>query len=383
MSRIVIIAGEPRSLPNFRGHLLETMKGAGHEVHTVGPPASAATLAWLAERAIPYHEAPVGRTGISPLADLATFWSLWRILRRVRPDTVLTYTIKPNVYGIPAAALAGVRRRCAMITGLGYAFIRRDGSTRWRLVHALARLLYWLGLRLATCVIFQNRDDLAAFRQMGLLGRHKAAGVVAGSGVDIHRFAVRPLPDRPVFLMVARLLRDKGIGEYIAAAGIVRASHPEAEFHLVGPSDPGPAAFPLAEVEAAARAGTVIYHGATEDVRTFIAAARIYVLPSYREGTPRSALEAMAMGRPVITTDVPGCRAAVENGRNGILVPHAAAGPLAKAMIRLIGNPAEAARMGAEGRAIAEKTYDVRKVTAEIMRLCGYAAPPRQPGQTW
>ena len=270
-----------------------------------------------------------------------------------------------------------------MITGLGYAFIRRDGSTRWRLVHALARLLYWLGLRLSTCVIFQNRDDLAAFRQMGLLGRHKAAGVVAGSGVDIHRFAVRPLPDRPVFLMVARLLRDKGIGEYIAAAGIVRASHPEAEFHLVGPSDPGPAAFPLAEVEAAARAGTVIYHGATEDVRPFIAAARIYVLPSYREGTPRSALEAMAMGRPVITTDVPGCRAAVENGRNGILVPHAAAGPLAKAMIRLIGNPAEAARMGAEGRAIAEKTYDVRKVTAEIMRLCGYAAPPRQPGQTW
>lgn len=379
MSRIAVIAGEPRSLPNFRGHLLETMRAAGHEVVTIGPPASDATLAWLAARGIAYREAPIGRAGISPLADIRTFLKLWGLLRKIDPDTVLTYTIKPNVYGIPAAALAGVKRRNAMITGLGFAFIERKGSLRWRIVHIMARLLYWLGLRLATRIIFQNEDDLAAFREMGLVARDAPVGIVAGSGVDIRHFSPASLPREPRFLMVARLLRDKGLGEYIEAARIVRARYREAEFHLVGPADPSPAAFPISEVEAAANEGAIIWHGATEDVRPFIANARIYVLPSYREGTPRSALEAMAMGRPVITTDVPGCRAAIENGRNGLLVPSHAAEPLAKAMIRMIEEPEFAERMGAEGRAIAEKTYDVRKVTAEILRLCGIEAPRKTP----
>lgn len=381
MSRIAVIAGEPRSLPNFRGDLLETMRAAGHEVVTIGPPASEATLAWLATRGIPYHEAPIGRAGISPLADIRTFLKLLSLLREIGPEIVLTYTIKPNVYGIPAAALAGVKRRNAMITGLGFAFIERKGSLRWRVIHIIARMLYWCGLRLATRVIFQNEDDLDTFREMGLIARKAPVGIVAGSGVDIHRFAPAPLPEEPRFLMVARLLRDKGLAEYIEAAKTVRARFPKAEFHLVGPADPSPAAYPLAEVEAATREGAIIWHGATEDVRPFIAASRIYVLPSYREGTPRSALEAMAMGRPVITTDVPGCRAAVEHGRNGLLVPAHAAGPLAEAMIRLIEEPRLVEHMGAEGRAIAEKTYDVRKVTAEILRLCGIEAA-RKVAQT-
>lgn len=379
MSRIAVIAGEPRSLPNFRGHLLETMRSAGHEVVTIGPAANEATLAWLAERGIRYHEAPIGRAGISPLADIRTFLKLWTLLREIGPDTVLTYTIKPNVYGIPAAAIAGVKRRNAMITGLGFAFIEREGSMRWRMIHMIARLLYWVGLRLATRIIFQNEDDLDAFREMGLIARHAPVGIVAGSGVDIRHFAPAPLPEQPRFLMVARLLRDKGLGEYIEAARIVRARFSQAEFHLVGPADPSPAAFPVSEVEAATREGAIIWHGATDDVRPFIAASRIYVLPSYREGTPRSALEAMAMGRPVITTDVPGCRAAIKNGRNGLLVPARTAEPLADAMIRLIEEPALAERMGAEGREIAEKTYDVRKVTAEILRLCGIEAPHKAP----
>jgi glycosyltransferase involved in cell wall biosynthesis len=367
MNRVVVIAGEPRSLATIRAHFLLSLRLAGYEVHAVAPP-DAMTVRWLTEHAIHFHPLPMARAAVAPLGDALVAFRLHKKIRQLRPQMVLTWTIKPTVYGIPAALIARVPRRHAFITGLGYAFTDRRKLLRWRIVNAAARLLYSASLRLATTVTFQNEDDREDFRSLGLLGR-TPAHVVNGSGVDLERFKVAPLPEEPRFLLIARLLRDKGLAEYLAAARLVKAARPEACFDLVGDTDPNPSGFPLSEVEAAVMDGTIRYHGPVEDVRQLIAAARIYVLPSYREGTSRSVLEAMAMGRPVITTDAPGCRAPIVPGLNGLLVPVGDTVALAEAMIRLIDNPDEAKSMAEHSRSIAEQRYDIRHVTAHVLKI--------------
>jgi glycosyltransferase involved in cell wall biosynthesis len=370
MKRVVVIASETKSLGTTRGHLLLSLSLAGYEVYAVAPP-DAATARWLADRAIHFRPLQMARAALAPLGDALLAFRLYRKIRELRPDIVLTCAIKPTVYGIPAALIARVPNRHALITGLGYAFTDHHKSLHWRIVNLAARFLYGASLRLATTVTFHNADDCDEFRRLGLLGG-TAAHIVNGSGIDLDRFKVAPLPEEPRFLLIARLLRDKGLAEYLAAARLVKAVCPEARFDLVGDKDPNPSGFPISEVEAAVADGTIRYHGIVEDVRDLIAAARIYVLPSYREGTSRSVLEAMAMGRPVITTDAPGCRAPIAPGMNGLLVPVKDAVSLAKAMIRLIENPKEAEFMARNSRSIAEQRYDVRDVTAHMM---GIVAP--------
>ncbi|RRI05575.1 glycosyltransferase family 1 protein [Mesorhizobium tamadayense] len=367
MKRIVIIVSEPKSLATTRGHLLLALRAAGYEVHALAP-FDVMTVQWLTENGIRFHSLPMERAAIAPIGDTLLAFRLHKELRELKPQVVLNCAIKPIVYGIPAALIAGVPRRHALITGLGYAFTDRHKSLGWRMVNAVARLLYAASLRVATTVTFQNDDDRDDFRRLGLLGR-TPANVVNGSGVDLDRFKVAPLPDKPRFLMIARLLRDKGLAEYLGAARLVKAARPEARFDLVGDKDPNPAGFPVSEVEAAVADETIHYHGPVDDVRRVIASARVFVLPSYREGTSRSVLEAMAMGRPVITTDAPGCRAPIVPGVNGLLVPVGATAPLAEAMIRLIDNPEEAKYMAKNSRSIAEERYDIQKVTAHMMEI--------------
>jgi glycosyltransferase involved in cell wall biosynthesis len=369
MSRFAVIEGESRSIAPFRGHFLEGVRSAGHEVHVFAP-SDAGAAAWLEKRNIQFHPIDFERAAISPLADVRLAWRLHQELRTLGPDLVLTTTIKPTVYGVPSARTAGVPRRFALITGLGYAFTAGNRNAFRRLTGAVARSLYRASLRFATGAIFHNSDDRDEFRRLGLLGATPAM-VINGSGVNLEDFLPAPLPDEPRFLLIARLLRDKGLAEYLAAASVVKQVRPAARFDLVGPTDSNPSAFPIEEVRAAVSAGTVAYHGSVDDVRPFIAAARIYVLPSYREGTSRAMLEAMAMGRPVVTTDVPGCRTTVAEGDNGLLVPARDAGALAEAMIRMIDHPDEAARMGRRSRAIAEERYDVRAVSADLMNILG------------
>ncbi|WP_210238262.1 glycosyltransferase family 4 protein [Mesorhizobium sp. M2E.F.Ca.ET.209.01.1.1] len=367
MKRIVVIVSEPKSLATTRGHLLLALRSAGYEVHAAAP-VDASTVRWLTENGIRFQPMPMERAAIAPFGDVRLAFRLYRMMQELKPQVVLACAIKPIVYGIPAALMAGVSRRHALVTGLGYAFTDRHKSMRWRIVNLVARCLYALSLRCATTATFQNQDDREDFRRLGLLGR-TPANVVDGSGVDLDRFKVARLPAEPRFLMVARLLRDKGLAEYLGAAKLVRAARPEAQFDLVGDKDPNPAGFPLSEVEAAVGDGTVHYRGPVADVREAIAQSRIFVLPSYREGTSRSVLEAMAMGRPVITTDAPGCRAPIVPGVNGLLVPVGATASLADAMIRLIDNVEETNAMAANSRAIAEQRYDVHKVTDDMMEI--------------
>jgi len=306
---------------------------------------------------------------MNPVADLAALYGLWRLMCRLRPDVFLGYTIKPVVYGLLAARLSGVRRRYALITGLGYAFQDHPHGLKARVIAGLARGLYRLALLSASRVFFQNPDDQALFRSTGLLEARVPSTVINGSGVDIHYFKECQVPDGDVtFLMIARLLGAKGVREYAQAAGQLRREFPSAVFRLAGWIDDGPDAIRVAELAAWVDGGAIEYLGRLTDVRPALHDCCVYVLPSYREGTPRTVLEAMAVGRAVVTTDAPGCRETVVDGVNGYLVPVGSGDGLADAMRRFLKEPLLAREMGAQSRRIAEDRYDVRRVNAEMLR---------------
>ncbi|MEQ1712008.1 MAG: glycosyltransferase family 4 protein [Hyphomicrobium sp.] len=370
--KVAVICGHPRSLKLFRADLLKAMRQAGHEVIAVGPAADADTLAFLDDIGVGYRKIGIDRASISPLGDLRTWRHLHRLFKSERPDCVLAYTIKPVVYGILAARTAGVGNRYAMITGLGYAFTEGAAfSAKRALVRLVAQALYSVSLRLASGVIFQNRDDHAQFRSSRILPAGKATLIVPGSGIDLQHFAQVSVPQKTSLLVIARLVAAKGVREYIAAARDVARDHPDVAFGLVGAFDPNPSAISASEVEAAVRQGVLTYHGETTDVRPYLAECSIYVLPSYREGMPRSVLEAMAVGRAVITTDVPGCRETVEPSVNGLLVPARNARALEEAMRVLIADRERVVDMGRHSRAKVERQFDARVVSAALVRFCG------------
>jgi glycosyltransferase involved in cell wall biosynthesis len=367
--RFLLIGALARSLVNFRAPLLRGLREVGCDVHAA---AAAIELepgvsARLAEMDVQVHSVPITRAGLNPIADLRAFAALVSLMRRIRPGVVLCYTIKPVIWGMLAAWVARVPRRYAMITGLGYAFTG-EATRKRALVRRIARALYRIALSRAHRVFFQNPDDLALFRRLGLISPHMPVTIVNGSGVDLAHYPRRPLPEGPPrFLMIARLLGDKGVREYAAAAAAVRCSFPDASFHLVGGLDPNPDAISAAEVEGWVRNGDIVWHGSQEDVRPFLADAHVFVLPSYREGTPRTVLEAMATGRPIITTDAPGCRETVKDGENGFLVPPGSADHLANAMLRFLSDPAIIRTMAERSLALVREKYCAEKVTASML----------------
>ena len=367
----LVIASFPESLLHFRGPLLSALHSKSLQVHVAAPnlPECGAVRRQLQALGYVVHSVPMRRTGTNPVADAFTLWQLWRLMRRIRPSHVLGYTIKPVIYGSLAAWLAGVPRRFALITGLGYAFqgqVNARGGLR-----ALVQSLYGLALRCTHKVFFQNPDDEALFRSLYLLQPETPSCVVNGSGVDVSAYAVAPLPSKPHFLLIARLLGDKGVREYAQAAQRIRVLYPQVRFSLVGWIDENPNAIDQCELDSWVKAGTLNFLGRLSDVRPAIEACSVYVLPSYREGTPRTVLEAMAMGRAVITTDAPGCRETVVDGDNGFLVPVQSVDALTEAMARFIKDPTLAARMGQRGRQMAEDKYDVHKVNAVMLKEMG------------
>ena len=377
--RVVVVGGYAPSLINFRRELLEALVAAGHDVVACASEDDPAIGRALGEIGVTYQPIPLSRTGANPLDDLKTLHRFYRTWRRLQPDLVLAYTIKPVAYGLFAARLAGVDRRYALITGLGSGLVEAHGASG-RLKKALALFVYRRGLKGAKAVFFQNPDNQAFFERQKLIGAAERRVLVNGSGVNLDRFTPS-VPDvsRPTFLLIARLLIDKGIREYAAAARLVKARHPDARFLLLGPTDQSPKSQPALEREAWEREGLIVYLGTTDDVRSPIRAASVYVLPSYHEGTPRSTLEAMAMGRAVITTDVPGCRETVVHGENGLLVPARDPEALADAMMTLIRRPEQVLAMGRASRKLVEEQFDVHKVNQTILTALGIDWPARAP----
>ncbi|MET4028118.1 glycosyltransferase involved in cell wall biosynthesis [Marinobacter sp. MBR-99] len=372
MKTFLLIASFPDSLIKFRGPLLRALVAKGLDVHVAAPDLADVPdiRTELEALGITLHEIGLKRTGTNPVADLATVAELWRLMRRIRADYVLGYTIKPVIYGSLAAWLACVPNRFALVTGLGYAFTG-EASGKRGLLRRLIQRLYRFGLSKSRKVFFQNPDDEALFRQLGLLPADIPSCVVNGSGVDVADYALAPLPEKPSFLLIARLLGDKGVREYAQAARKVKAQYPDAVFQLVGWIDDNPDAISQQELDEWVNTGTVEFLGKLADVRPAVADCNVYVLPSYREGTPRTVLEAMAMGRPVITTDAPGCRETVTDGDNGFLVPVKAVDELAAAMVKFLENPELVAGMGERSRLVAEQKYDVHRVNEFMLGEMG------------
>lgn len=370
--KILLIASLAESVMNFRADLLRALQVSGFEVHVAAPGLEEAPnlKQHLLSCDWQVHSIPLQRAGMNPVADLRTVWALYRLMRNVKPNVVFPYTIKPVIYGTLAAWMAQVPGRFAMVTGLGYTFM---GHAERSALAALVKRMYRFTLGKTQKVFFQNPDDQALFRSLGLLRSLTPSRVVNGSGVDVAAFAVAPMPVAPHFLLIARLQGDKGVREFVQAAKRVKAQFPHARFSLVGWIDESPDAIAQAELDAWVKTGTVEFLGRLSDVRPAIAACSVYVLPSYREGTPRTVLEAMAMGRAVITTDAPGCRETVVDGDNGFLVPVKSVDALADAMTRFITEPNLAARMGQRGRQMAEDKYDVHKVNAVMLKEMGLA----------
>ena len=372
--KIIVLGNQTKAMSNFWSVLIRHMRKAGHEVVCCAPPGDADAEAALAAQGARLRHYSLDRKGLNPLSDLRTTRELFRLFRDEKPDLLFASTIKPVIYGCMAARAAGVPHVYATITGLGYAF---EADTFFKkCVNRLGRLLYHVALSGAEGVFFQNQDDIEVFRQSGILGRNARVLTARGTGVDTRRFAPSPFPDysadgrlngSPVFLLVARLLEAKGLPEYAEAARMLKARYPDARFQVLGPPEKGLGSVSMEQMDAWQKQGCIEYLGETRDVRPFVAAAHVLVLPSWREGTPTSIMEGMSMGRPAVVTDAPGCREVVRNGVNGYLVPIRNPQALAGAMESFITNPESIARMGQAGRELALSEFDAEKVAARIL----------------
>jgi len=354
MARTVVISiNASWNIVNFRRGLIAALRGRGWRVVALSPAdAYSGRLADLGAEHVPIA---IDSSGLSPVRDLVLLGLYYRRLARIRPDAFLGWTAKPNIYGSLAAHALGIPV-VNNISGLGTAFIAGGPLRR------IVSFLYRIALRRSAAVFFQNPEDRMLFLASGL-ARPEQARLLPGSGIDLDRF--RPAPQAAAagpfaFLLVGRLLWQKGVREYVEAARIVRRQAPETRFRLLGFLDAANrSAVGRGDVEGWVAEGLIDYLGAADDVRPHIAAADCVVLPSYREGLPRALLEGAAMARPLIATDVPGCRQAIEHEVNGLLCAARDPAALADAMLAMIGLPAaRRAAMGAAGRARVERDYD-------------------------
>lgn len=345
---------------NYRRSLIRVLVQAGHSVTIVA--AADGHEATLRASGANVVCQPFNRGSLNPLHDLGLAFGYLVAFRKLSPDVIVSFGIKPVIYGSIAATLLRIRH-AAVITGLGSAF----ATAGW--LRRLAGMLYRLGLASAERVFFLNADDQQYFLQHTVVPSAKTA-LLPGEGIDTHHFSLQEWPSgTPCFLFVGRLIGDKGVREFVEAARTVRESLPQARFQLLGKIDAdNPSGVPECEVRTWAASGAVSYLGAHEDVRPFIAASHVVVLPSYREGVPRALLEAAACGRPVLATDVAGCREVVVAGETGWLCAPRSAVALAEAMLAAAGRPpAELAAMGRKGRDHVERRFADAQVCAAYL----------------
>ena len=366
--KFLLISPKNRTVYNFRGDLLQDIRKCGYEVVVTGPDRT--DVEKIEALGVRFIEIPMNKTGTSILGDLKYCRSLLKLMKKEKPDVTLGYTVKPVIYGALAAKLAGVKNINSMVTGAGYTFTAK--SMKAKILGLIVRTLYRIGFSCADHVIFQNQDDLEEFTERGLLKKKKCS-IVNGSGVNMEHFTPSPMPDKPVFFMLSRLLKSKGVEEYLKAADIVKAQYPDAKFMLLGKYETAMQDAVKADfVEDFIKRGIVERFDETSDVRPYYAQCSAYVLPSYREGTPRTVLEAMAMGRPIITTDTNGCRDTVKDGVTGFLVPVGDCEALAQRMIEIIKNPALASSMAAAGVEYCREKFEVTHVNSamcDIMKV--------------
>lgn len=367
--KVVILGSWPAMMYKYHAPLIRDLIESGAEVHLVAPdmvedPLYAPQLSALGAF---LHSVKLRRNGMNPIADLGAIIAIYRLLRALRPDAILSYTVKPVVYGTLAARLVGVKRKVALIVGLGYAFTGEAKGKR-AVVRQISVNLYKIALRQADEICFQNRDDAHQFRQLNVVTSRQKVTVVNGCGVDLDVFHPLPLAPGPTnFLFVGRLLGDKGVRELVDAARRIRGQYPETRFTLLGGLDSNPDGIGEKELNDWIAEGVVDWLGYREDVIDVLAACHVFVLPSYREGLPQSTLEAMASARAVISTDAPGCRETVIEGTNGFMVPVGDSVALSEAMGKFLQRPELIGQMGQASRELAESKFDVRLINRTLI----------------
>lgn len=363
--KFLLISPKNRTVYNFRGELIKRIKEKGYDVIVTGP--NRDFIEKIDELGVKFVEIPMNKNGTNIVGDLKYCMKLRKLMKTEKPDVVLGYTIKPVVYGSIAAWLAKVPNINCLITGGGYTFTAT--SFKAKVLGKIVRTLYKFAFKKADHVIFQNNDDKNEFIERKLVKAEKC-NVVNGSGVDMEHFTEAQRPSKINFFMLSRLLKSKGVIEYLEAAKIVKGKYPDAEFSILGKYEfEMQDAVPKDYVEELINKKIITRYEETTDVRPYYEKASVYVLPSYREGTPRTVLEAMAMARPIITTDTNGCRDTVKDNETGFLVPIKDVDALAEKMIYFIEHPEAIETMGSAAKKYCEEKFEVNKVNQNMMQF--------------
>ncbi|MBU2611903.1 MAG: glycosyltransferase family 4 protein, partial [Chloroflexi bacterium] len=361
--KVLLFANTDWYLYNFRLPLAQALREKGHVVVLLSPPGEygprlvGAGLRWISF--------PLSRRGMNPFSELITLWRLTRLYSRERPDLAHHFTVKCVLYGSLAAKMAGVKYIVNAITGLGYVFIGDERPVR--LLRWLVNGFYRCALH-GTQVIFQNPEDQSLFSRNGLVNGEQVT-MIPSSGVDTKKFSPSPEPEgTPLVILPARMLWAKGVAEFVYAARLLREDGIHARFALVGDTDPAnPDAVPVNQLEKWRKEGIIEWWGWQEDMPPLYHQAHIVCLPSYREGTPKTLIEAAACGRPIVTTDMPGCRQVTHHQQNGLLVPVRDSRALAEALKILIGDAALRRQMGKKGRELAVAEFSLERVIGQTL----------------
>ncbi|MPM34184.1 N,N'-diacetylbacillosaminyl-diphospho-undecaprenol alpha-1,3-N-acetylgalactosaminyltransferase [bioreactor metagenome] len=363
--KIAVLSSHTSSLFWFRMDMMKDFIKHGHSVIALGPEPESDWKLTFRENDIEYKQLFVERNGVNPFKDLRTFKELYQFMKRDKPDKVFAYQAKTVVYGSIAAKMNGITEVYPLIAGLGSVF--RGNGFKNKIVRSIMKIEFCAACKASKKVFFQNNDDKSEFVNNGLIKKNKIV-IINGSGVNLEKFKPESLPERPAFLFIGRLIKDKGVMEYLEACKRIKYLYPEVRCLLVGPYDSNPSALKPDELQPFIDQGIVEYFGEQSDVRPYIRQCSTYVLPSYHEGTPKTVLEAMAIGRPIITSDAPGCRETVTNGYNGFLVAIKDIDGLVKYMETFIQNPEMSKLMAERSLKIAREKYDVNLINKSIMQ---------------
>lgn len=361
--KFVLVSPKNRTAYNFRGDLVKKIIKAGYDVIITGP--NRDNVEKVEELGARFVEIPMNKNGVNPLKDFAYMNALRKLFKEEKPDVILGYTSKPVIYASMAGKLAGVPHKVAMVTGAGYAFTAK--TKKAKIIKLIMSVLYKIGFMCADTVIFQNSDDKEQFIKEKLVRADKCK-IVNGSGVNMEKFSFEPYPQQMTFFMLSRVMYSKGIREYLEACEIVKAKYPDVRCMLLGACEGIQDSLSQEDLNTYINKGIIEHFGETDTVADYYKQCSVYVLPSYREGTPRTVLEAMSMGRAVITTDAPGCRETVVNGETGFLVPIQNGQAVAEKMIEFIENPELVVTMGKKSSEYCKSKFDVIKVNEDMCK---------------
>jgi glycosyltransferase involved in cell wall biosynthesis len=365
--KLLFVVNTPEFFLSHRLPIALAARSAGYSVQIVTGPGSACEQ--IKALGFAHHCLPISRSGTQPWLELYSLWSLWRLLHCLKPDLLHLVTIKPVLYGGLMARLTGVPAVVAAISGLGSVFITRSGSVQW--LRYGVEWLYRLALAHPRVIaIFQNPDDQATLIGLGIV-REDQTVLIRGSGVSLADHPFKPEPQgEPVVTFASRLLKEKGVFEFVAAARILKGRGVPSHFWLVGqPDDGNPSSISYHDVERWQQDGLIKYLRHRNDIADVFSRTNLVVLPSYREGFPKVLIEAAACGRAIVTTDVPGCRDAIEPSVTGLLVPVRDATALANAIEQLLNDANLRQSMGATGRELAEQEYGIDKVVEAHLKI--------------